>query len=242
MELAEYHALAKVEAAHWWYAGMRAIAGAWLRPLAWPAAGQVLDAGCGVGGGLRWLREFGAPTGIDWHPLAAAYAHHHAPQTGVARASVAALPFPAAAFHLVTCFDVLYHQAVADEAGAVRELARVLRPGGWLMIRVPAHDWLRGAHDRQVHTRRRFSRAGLRALLLGAGLEIARLSPVGASLLPPALIRRLGQPAAAAASDVALPPPLLNRVLTSLLAAERHWLARADLPFGLSLLALARRP
>ncbi|MBL8058866.1 MAG: class I SAM-dependent methyltransferase [Anaerolineales bacterium] len=239
METSEYHNIARLEAGHWWYAGMRALTRAVLARLPLPPAAQILDAGCGVGGGLRWLAEFGTPTGIDWHPVAAGYAAQVSRR--VARASVQALPFPEAAFDAVTSFEVLYHLAVADDVAALREFARVLRPGGWLVVRVPAHDWLRGAHDRLVHTRHRYEAQELRAKLTRAGLRVRRVTPAGALLLPPAILRRALQRSSEAHTDVALPPPLINRLLTAALAAEGRWLGWADLPFGLSLLAVAQK-
>jgi SAM-dependent methyltransferase len=240
VELSEYHNIARLEDAHWWYAGMRSIARALLRRLPLPPTARVLDAGCGVGGGLKWLAEFGRTWGVDHHPIAVAYAARVSRR--VSRASVQALPYPSATFDLVTSFDVIYHLDVLDDVAALSEFRRVLKPGGWLMARVPAHDWLRGAHDRQVHTRRRYTAGELRDKLTGAGLVVRRLTPVGALLLPPALARRLRRADQQPRSDVSLPHPLFNRLLTTLLAAESTWLTVADLPIGLSLLALAHKP
>jgi SAM-dependent methyltransferase len=238
MEPEEYDRIAQLEGRHWWYRGMQAIAAGWLARWVWPRlAGdngsgkrlQVLDAGCGTGGGLRWLAAHGHATGIDLHPLAVAYAGHSGQP--VARASVCALPFPGGHFDLVTSFDVLYHAAIADDGAALRELARVLRPGGWLLVRVPAHDWLRGAHDRQVHTRERYSAPGLRRRLTAAGFAVRRLSYAGLWLLPPAVLRRLVQR-----------PPAPHQTFFLLLRAEAMWLRHAPLPVGLSVVALAQRP
>lgn len=240
MDTSEYHNIARLEPTHWWYAGMRAIARSVVARLPLPEGALILDAGCGAGGGLRWLAEFGAPVGVDWHPLAAQYAARVSAR--VARASVQALPFADRTFAAVTSFEVLYHMSVADDVAALREFARVLTPGGWLVVRLPAHDWLRGAHDRLTHTRHRYAAGELRAKLGAAGLRVARLTPVGALLLPPAILRRVLQPQAAAHTDVVLPPPNVNRWLTAALSAEGRWLAWADLPFGLSLLAVAQKP
>lgn len=239
MDPQEYHRLAQLEERHWWYAGMRANARQLLAGLPLPRPARILDAGCGVGGGLRWLAEFGTVTGVDWHPLAVRYAARAAPR--VARASLQALPLPGGAFDLVTCFDVLYHQAIGDDVAALRECARVLRPGGWLLVRVPAHNWLRGAHDRAVHTRHRYAAAELRAKLLQAGLRPLRLTPLAALLFPTALVHRLLQTGPAARSDLWLPPPALNQLLTQMFRWEAAWLRRWDLPFGLSLGAVAQK-
>lgn len=238
MELTEYHHLAQIEATHWWYAGMRRSARELVRDLKLPLQAKILDAGCGVGGGLQWLAEFGEPTGIDWHPLAARYAAGCSSR--VARASVLAAPFPARTFDLVTSFEVIYHRAVTEDVAALREFARLLRPGGWLLLRVPAHNWLRGAHDRHVHTQRRYGAGELRDKIVRAGLTVCRLTPVGGWLLPLAVLRRLTQRDAASESDVTVPAPWLNDLLTKALAAEAAWLRRWNLPFGLSLLALAQ--
>ncbi len=248
MEPGEYDLIAQVEARHWWYRGMRYMAEGWLRRWVWPSIDQsygrparVLDAGCGTGGGLRWLAKHGQVTGVDFHPMAVRYAA----RTGqaVTRGSVGALPYDSESFEVVTSFDVLYHAAVPDDAAAVRELARVLRPGGWLLVRVPAYDWLRGAHDRQVHTRRRYTTRGMRQLMEMARLQVRRLSYAGLGLLAPAVVRRLiERPTSAAHSDVALPAPALNALLYRLMQLEGRWLRRHTLPAGLSVLALAQKP
>ena len=246
MEPSEYDNIAKLEADHWWYVGMRQMAAGLLAQVCPPAppgapapARRILDAGCGVGGGLRWLSAFGQVTGIDLHPLAVRYSARVSPR--VSRASIQALPFGEATFDAVTTFEVLYHLAVSDDVGALKEMRRVLRPGGWLLARVPAHDWLRGAHDRHVHTRHRYEAPELRSKLEAAGFEVRRLSSAGFSILLPAMLRRRAQADEAAETDVTLPPPIINRVLLAALQAEGWWLRRGNLPAGLSLVALARK-
>lgn len=218
---------------------MRAVAQDVLRHTPLPRPARILDAGCGVGGGLRWLAEFGPVTGVDLHPLAARHSRTISPY--VARASIQQLPFPAETFNVVTSFEVLYHLSVSNDESALCEFARVLKPGGWALVRVPAHDWLRGAHDRQVHTRHRYSAGELRQKLEQASLHVRRLTPVGSFLFPAAVLRRLTQSHTKQESDVQLPPVLINTTLTHLLSAERFWLRFAPLPFGLSLLALAQK-
>jgi SAM-dependent methyltransferase len=239
MESSEYENIVRLEDRHWWYVGMRAITADILHTLALPTPTRVLDAGCGVGGGLKWLSTFGRVAGIDLHPLAT----HHAAQVScqVAQASVQSLPFPSATFDLVTSFEVLYHLAVTDDEQALGEFARVLRPGGWLMVRVPAYNWLRGAHDRHIHTRHRYAPSELRRKIRHSGLELRRLTSVGLCLLPVAILRRLVQSPTDVHSDVTLPSPLINQLLTALLRLEGQWVVRYNLPAGLSLLALAQK-
>ena len=242
MEPGEYDTLARLEGQHWWYVGMRRIAVKLLRSLSLRSPIKILDAGCGVGGGLKWLASFGATTGIDLNPSAVRYAARVSGR--VAQSSIQSLPFPAEVFDLVTSFEVLYHLAVSNDEAALCECARVLKPGGWMLVRVPAYDWLRGAHDIQVHTRHRYAGRELRQKMERAGLIVCRLTHVGLALLPVAILRRSIQsiqPVNEAHTDVTMPPAIFNKLLMIMLSAEGAWLRHFDFPFGLSLLALARK-
>jgi SAM-dependent methyltransferase len=238
----EYQNLAQAERTHWWYAGMAALARDWLRRLPLTPAGRLLDAGCGSGGGLDWLAQFGRPCGLDLHPLALRLAGSPGGHPLV-RADVQSLPFAAGSFGVLTSFDVLYHADVADDQSALCEFARVLQPGGWLLLRVPAHDWLRGAHDDVVQTRHRFSRQEIQAKLRAAGLRPVRVTYANSLLFLPAVLWRSLQRLRRSrpASDVRPPPRLVNRALAALLRVEQCWLRRANLPVGLSILALAQK-
>ena len=106
---------------------------------------------------------------------------------------------------------------------------------------MPAHDWLRGAHDRHVHTRHRYEAAELKTKLAAAGFAVRRLTSVGLILLPPAALLRLAQDKQSAETDVSLPSRPVNRLLLAAMQAEGLWLRRFNLPAGLSLLALAQK-
>ena len=220
---------------------MAAIAADWLRRIPATATTEtlILDAGCGTGGGLRWLAQFGHPCGVDLHPLPLRLASEQGARRLV-RADSQALPFTADRFHIVTSFDVLYHLNITDDRIALREFARVLRPGGWLLLRLPAFDWLRSAHDRIVHTRHRYTRREVRDKLHAAGLEPVRVTFANTLLFLPAVLWRL-LTRHRAASDVVLPPAPINQALAALLRAEMAWLRCFNLPIGLSILALARK-
>ncbi|HLF03104.1 MAG TPA: class I SAM-dependent methyltransferase [Anaerolineales bacterium] len=242
MEPSEYENIARLEEKHWWYRGMAAIS---LSLLTTHVADRrpplrILDAGCGPGGMLTRLTILGNPIGIDFHPLALVHAKRRAP---VARASVEQLPFASDVFGLVTSFDVLYHRAVVDDTAALREFFRVLQPGGAVLIRVPALDSLRGAHDVVVHTQRRYTAADLAAKLRAAGFAVHRLTYANTLLFPLIYLRRkLGSASASAASDVELPSPILNRAFELFLHLENFLLSHVpfiSLPIGVSLFALA---
>src|SRR5687768_8886988 len=158
----------RVEDTLWWYTGMRRIGEALLDGRLQPGL-RILDAGAGTGGNLRWLGRFGAAYGIDLSPEATRFCQARQLST-VARASVTDLPYPDSTFDLVTSFDVIYHLGVADDVAALRETARVLKPGGTLLVRVPALDALRSEHDAAVHTRQRYTLRELKEKVERAGL------------------------------------------------------------------------
>jgi SAM-dependent methyltransferase len=243
VERDQYELMFRQEERHWWYVGMRRIAeallGRYFRPSS--ARPEVLDAGCGSGGTTAWLGRWGRVTGIDLMPEAIALARRRGLKR-LARASIQALPFVSERFDLVTCFDVLYHLKVDDDLAAVREFRRVLRPGGMVLIRVAAHERLRGAHDEAVHTRHRYRRGELAAKLRAAGFVVEHTSYANGLLLPIAPLKwALERRGNGGAVDLWRPPGPLNSVLAGILGLEAPLVARAGLPVGVSLLAVARR-
>ncbi|HEX2514418.1 MAG TPA: class I SAM-dependent methyltransferase, partial [Chloroflexota bacterium] len=134
----------------------------------------------GRGGGRGAGQQTGAPDGwpawgVDLSPLATAYCRRRG-LTRVSRASVLELPFAEGTFDLGTSFDVIYHLGVADDVAALREMRRVLRPGGALFVRVPALEALQSHHDVAVHTRQRYTARELRRKAGAAGLRVERAS------------------------------------------------------------------
>jgi len=239
----EYGRMFDAEETQWWYAGMRAISMALLSPAlaARPESARILDAGCGTGHNLRHLSRFGRAVGVDLSDDALRFCR--ARGAAAAKASLLALPFPDATFDGVTSFDVLYHRWVADDRAAVAELARVLRPGGVLLVRVPALRVLWGAHDEAVHSRHRYTRGEVKTLLREAGLEVVRAS-YGNTLLFPLLAARrtLDRITGRHGSDVAFLPAPLERAFRALLEVEARLVRLVSLPVGASVFALARRP
>jgi SAM-dependent methyltransferase len=234
----------EAEEAQWWYAGQRAIAGA-LLDQALPARGgarRLLDAGCGTGFNLLELGRLGRATGIDLSADAIAFCRERGVRA--ARASVLALPFADGTFDAVTSFDVLYHAWVSDDGAAARELARVLRPGGVLLVRVPALRALWGAHDAEVQSRHRYTRGELTALLAGAGLDVVRATYCNSILFPVLFGRRtLDRVFSREGSDVGFLPAPLEWAFGKALGAEAALVrAGVSFPVGASVVAVAKKP
>jgi SAM-dependent methyltransferase len=224
----------------WWYAGMRAISLVLLDGTPLPAAARLLDAGCGTGGMVGHLADRGRAVGVDLSAEAVRLAR--ARGAAVVRGELMALPFADGTFDCVTSFDVIYHRWVRDDAAAVREMARVLRPGGLLLVRVPALKMLWGAHDEAVHSRHRYTRGEVRRLLSAQGFAVLRATYANSLLLPLLAARRtLDRLTGRQGSDVGFLPAPLERSFAALLRLEARLVRRLSLPLGASVFALARK-
>jgi SAM-dependent methyltransferase len=236
----EYARIAAAEDEHWWYQSTRALAAQLLAP--WLGArGRFLDAGCGPGGNGACLAERGTLVGVDRAAEALAFVRARHPDVLGTRGTLDRLPFPDACFDAVLCLTVLY--TVPDDAAALAELARVVRPGGAVLVLEPAFAALRRAHDTTVHGRRRYRRSELAARARAAGLHVERCTYAYSFLALPAaalaLADRVRHPRGASPSDVER--RALDRVFAPLAFAERRVLARRDVPVGTSAVVLATR-
>lgn len=242
MNSAEYARMYQAEERQWWFAGMRAISLALLAPRLGSGKLAFLDAGCGTGVNLEHLGRLGAAFGVDISEEAIAFCRSRG--VAVMRGSVLELPVKSAAVDGITSFDVLYHRWVTDDLRAVREMARVLRPGGLLLIRVPALKLFWGAHDEEVHSRHRYTRGELEALLTQAGLTLLRSSYANFFLFPALLARRtLDRALRRHGSDVGFLPAPVEWAFRCLLEVEAWLIGHGvSLPIGASLFALARKP
>lgn len=245
MEPHEYEAMFALEDRLWWYRGQRQITQALFRRFLPPRADlAILDVGAGSGGALSQLRPWGDVTAFDFSEMATRF-YATRDSRRIATASAAAMPFKDAAFDLVTVFDVLATLTDEDEHEALGEIARVLKPGGFLFWREPGHMFLYGPHDRATHVKRRYNRKEFLRRLEIMGMEPLRLSYSNAFLFPVAVARRLlarlRDDGAMGESDVQPMPEPLNTVLTWVLSAEAPIVASRGLPIGLSTLVLARK-
>jgi SAM-dependent methyltransferase len=237
METPEYALMDAAEEAMWWY---RALHRRLLDALA-EVDGAVLDAGCGTGGFMARLaaqRPDLRVAGIDYFPAAAARA---AKKSGrpAACASVQVLPFADGVFDAVVSADVLCHRSL-EPGAALDEFARVLRPGGRLVLNLPAFDWLRSAHDIRVKTARRSTAGALKTLLQAHGFAPVRVGYWNSLLLPLMVLeRKVLARKADSPSDVKPFPPLLDSALFAVTELERK--LSLALPAGGSVFTIARR-
>ena len=248
MNPAEFANIARAEQNFWWYRGMRQILFRLLDPIAGQRDFQrVLEAGCGTGHFARALamrydlRVF--PVDLGWEGL------RHAKLLGVdrlAQADIAALPFASGAFDLALTLDVIVHFPRGEEDRPMRELARVLAPGGLLVARVSALDALRSRHSQFAHERQRFTRVRLRSLAERHGLEIIRCTYANSLLAPVAFAKfRICEPLLRTQPQSGVQPVAawLDRALYAPLEWESRWIGSGrDLPLGQSLILLARKP
>ncbi|MGI8855242.1 MAG: class I SAM-dependent methyltransferase [Thermomicrobiales bacterium] len=244
----EHDAMYESETVLWWYVALREYVLDWLRlteTMPRPVL-TLLDAGCGTGGMLARLAPFGVAVGVDLAPHAVRIARMRRGCV-VTQGSLIALPFPDATFDAAISLDVISDAGVAVEAAALDELYRALKPGGRLLLNLPAFTSLAGEHDVAVRTARRYTTREARVLVEAHGFRVERCSYWNMALTPAVwLVRRLSRrnsrDAATAHSDITPPAAPVNRTLLGIARLERRLLRRVPrLPFGSSLLILARK-
>lgn len=242
MDVSEYHNIFRQEQSHFYYVGIHQIILAQVeKNLQYRKKLTILDAGCGTGLFAKKLGKFGKVLAIDINKIAVRLAK----QRGVlaTRASIVDLPFTNETFDLVVSIDVLYHKDVKSDQKAIKEIYRVLKPGGLLILKVPAFNWLRGKHDSLVHTRKRYTVDNVKKLLL-SNFDIKKLTYMATFLFFPAIVKRTLENFTGSntlESDVKRPVKLLNKLLIFLFTIENFVLKFISLPFGLSVLCVATK-
>jgi SAM-dependent methyltransferase len=230
--------LAVVEERHWWFEGRRRIVGSFVGRL--DRAGPILEVGCGNGANLPLLARFGALSAVEPDPDDRARAQ----QRNCGPVHEGSLPdnLPVAknAFQTVLALDVIEH--VEDDGAALSALQSLLTPRGTLIVTVPANPWMWSRHDTRNGHFRRYSVDSLRRAMQGSGLTVERISHFNSLLfVPSVMVRVLGRFLRLDGSGTGVPPGPLNWILMKLLASEARLLRHFDLPFGVSLIAIARR-
>lgn len=239
MERVVYQQMAELDQRHWWYRARREILATLIRREALPPAkARILEIGCGTGHNLAMLGQFGKIDALELDDEARAIAEQRLGR------KVLSAPLPGLAgvkdrhYDLIGAFDVIEH--VEDDRAAIATIAAKLKPGGKLVMTVPAHQWMWSAHDTVNHHKRRYSKRDLKALIEGSPLKLDKLGYFNSLLFPLAIVDRLAANVRGKEdADLKLPSRPLNSALETAFGAERHLVGRLPLPPGLSLFAVA---
>ena len=231
-----------VEWTHWWFAGKRVLFKRLLRSRLKRGGLRLLDVGCGTGAVAVDFGRHGWLCASDRSTDALAFARSRGVERVVA-SDAAVLPFASESFDLVLAFDIIEH--VDDDHAMLRELSRVLRPGGAVAIHVPAWPSLWSRHDEVLEHKRRYTRRALKNLVEGCDLRLEYFGWASAAIFLPAVamrgVQRLGLGNHDDATDLYGLPGPLNAAMLGVYRAESVIAARVGLPFGLSLAAIAAR-
>ena len=243
MDRAVFERLDALEGEHWWFAARRDILGHVLERLSRRAGletPRILEAGCGTGGNLAMLSGLGTVEAFEHDEAALAVARGKAPDLRLEQGTLPhALPAVQARHDFVVAFDVIEH--VERDRDSLAALRTRLKPGGALVMTVPAWPSLWSRHDETHHHFRRYTPAHLRAELEAAGYAVEHLGCYNTLLFPAVVaMRALKRWTGREDADDAMPSPFLNRLLRRVFAFERHWIGRITMPFGVSLIAVAR--
>ena len=241
MQPNEYGTMFRVEETHWWYRALHRLIFQTLEAELpdWRDK-AILDAGCGTGAILERLGSPQRNVGIDLAPEAISFCRERG-LNNVRQGDICALPFADASFDAVISSSVLYHGWVTDVATAVGEMHRVLRPGGLLLINVPAFRFLHSAHDDAVMTARRFRKPEIRKVLRDQNFTISRLTYWTSLLFPFAVAARTLGVSQMGRDFETSESSFLQRAFAQTMAVELRLLRTVSFPFGVALLAVARK-
>jgi len=238
-----YHQMAAVEDTHWWFVARRTIIKTILSTcVVLPEKAQILEAGCGTGGNLSMLTDFGEVSAFEPDTEARKFAGlkgNHNIQAGYLPDKI---PFGMGRFDLVTAFDVLEH--LEDDKTCLLALGDHVRPGGWMVLTVPAFQFLWSKHDELHHHKKRYSKRKLLNVTQAAGFLPHFMSFFNTFLFPVAFVSRLAKKILNTQNtqEDKVPPAIINNILLRVFCMERFFIEHIPFPFGLSLIMVAQKP
>ena len=239
-----YPIMFRIEQSHWWYTGRRKILEDFVADICRRVTDRrprILDVGCGTGANLLMLSQYGDAEGVDISEDALAFCR----ERGLEKVKLGAaenLPYDDGTFDLVTALDVVEH--LDDDLAGLREMRRVLRPSGRVLLFVPTFMFLWGLQDDVSNHRRRYRMPELRRVLEQAGFEVERTTYANITFFMPILAMRkfMRLTGIKAETENNINVSALNGVLGSMLGAESAILKHVNIPFGVSGLCVARKP
>lgn len=238
MQKKEYLKMYHLEEEHFWFRGKRAYIDSVLKNQI--GVGKILDVGCGTGGLTKYLEKYGEVVGVDSSKTAIKLTKSRGVK--VVEGEVELLPFSDNEFDLVCIFDVLYHERVGFVDRALRELYRVVKPGGYLLITDSAFEFLRGYHDGSLGGKRRFTREDLSRRLKNAEFNVVKSTYIFGFLLVPVFVTRLvGMFLGKVKSDVGEVNYWVNMILYTMALLEAKLVLYINLPWGTSVCLYARK-
>jgi ubiquinone/menaquinone biosynthesis C-methylase UbiE len=246
MDKALYDDINQVEETHWWYRARREIIFDWVkRILSDHKSPRILDIGCGTGFNMTHLQRLGCNqiTGLDFSPDALAYCRSHKLRELI-HGDAAKLPICNAYYDIVLTLDIIEH--LKDDHGALLEVYRILKPGGSLIVFVPAFEFLWSFQDEISHHQRRYTVKELREKVSQAGFQPGKLTYVNSLLFPIVWLGRIVLRTFPArfhiTSENQLNPTWMNGILYRIFLLELSLLHFIDLPLGVSILCVCKKP
>ncbi|WP_395621892.1 class I SAM-dependent methyltransferase [Sphingomonas daechungensis] len=239
MDRSVYEAMAEHDERHWWYRARREVVAALIRrKVTLPKDAQLLEIGCGTGHNLAMLGEFGSVDALEVDAIARELAEERLGHKVLSSPLPELKGVPSDRYDMVAALDVVEH--ISDDRAALEGIARVLKPGGKLLVTAPAHQWMWSAHDVVNHHQRRYSKAALTRLFEQSPLKLESIGYLNSLLFPVAMAERLASKLRGK-DDANLAPPAepINQALERIFALERRVIGRVPLPPGLSLFAVA---
>lgn len=242
MDRAVFKRMAELDDRHWWFTARRRILSSVIRRVVRPPRdARILELGCGTGHNLAMLGSFGTVDASELDPIAREIAARRLGRPVAAAALPDLSMFPDRSYDLIALLDVLEH--VDADRDAMKSIWTRLKPGGALLLTVPANPWMWSAHDVAHHHHRRYRKEELAAIARETGFDIQMLSPFNSLLFPLiAAARWIGNRRGTEIADDALPPRPVNAALDRIFGLESSLIGRVPLPFGVSLVAVLRRP
>lgn len=245
MNKGEYEKIFKLEKDHWWYVGLRGRVFQSLKKyLPDTQKRLILDAGCGTGFSLLELEKFGIGFGIDVSEKAIDFCKKR-DLNKLSQGSVNHLPYKNDIFDAIISLDVLYHKDVYSDIDVLKEFYRVLKPGGILVINVPAFDFMHSTHDIAIHTKRRYTVGSLNRRINETGLTVEKVNYRNIILFPLIMIFRMfknfNTNSNHSESDLKKLPSWINKLLVGILRLENIVFDKIPAPFGLSVYCIAKK-